>query len=185
VGGIVDATPVNITSSVTVSSASCLYAACQRASAARRAISRRRLGLSFSALARPPFSPPSLPSAIACGFFRRVMTQGGAKELPRGFLNKNARLGDSAPASSRVNVLDRVRNARRAPLTPGFRYVAANGCVGRTDTSPHRTGLEFTGMRQRVDHLTSQETKDTVSSDARRHNRSTLRPEHTRRMQSC
>ena len=36
---------------------------------AQPAISRRRSGESFSALALPPFKPPSRPSATAAGFF--------------------------------------------------------------------------------------------------------------------
>jgi hypothetical protein len=35
----------------------------------RLAISERRLGESFSALAFPPFNPPSRPKATAAGFF--------------------------------------------------------------------------------------------------------------------
>jgi hypothetical protein len=41
----------------------------QRASAALRAICRRRAALRLIARARPPLSPPSRPSAAACGFF--------------------------------------------------------------------------------------------------------------------
>jgi hypothetical protein len=41
-----------------------------RVRAALLAISRRRAGSNLSALARPPFFPPSLPSATAAGFFR-------------------------------------------------------------------------------------------------------------------
>src|SRR6266850_2458743 len=145
------------------------YSGFQRANAARRAIARRRRGLSFSALARPPFSPPSLPSAIACGFFRRVMTQGGAKELPCGFLNKIESFGDSARGSSGAHILDRVRNARRAPLIPLFRYVAANGCVGRTDTA-----------------INGYPRKRRTRSVARRDNTSAQRcGREQRRMQSC
>ena len=41
----------------------------QRAAIAFRAISRRRSGESFAARIFPPFAPPILPSATACGFF--------------------------------------------------------------------------------------------------------------------
>jgi hypothetical protein len=43
----------------------------QRAFAARWAISVRSCGVSFAALAMPPFMPPSFPSATAAGFFLR------------------------------------------------------------------------------------------------------------------
>jgi len=42
----------------------------QRFRAALLAISRRRAGSNLSALARPPFFPPSLPNATAAGFLR-------------------------------------------------------------------------------------------------------------------
>ena len=133
--GFVDARPAGLTSAVTASSVPRLYTACHRASAARRAISRRRLGLSFSALARPPFSPPSLPSAIACGFFRRVMVSEVAKRRPARLLNKIASFCHFADASRGAEVLDRVRNAPPAWLIAIFRRVAHGRRVGRTDTS--------------------------------------------------
>lgn len=43
----------------------------QRAFAAFWAMALRSSGVNFAALARPPFIPPSLPSATAAGFFLR------------------------------------------------------------------------------------------------------------------
>jgi len=88
------------------------YSECQRAIAARRAISRRRFALSFSARALPPFNPPRRPRAIACGFFRRVMTVRGARPLPRNFANKIGRFRDGAAKAGPNPMLDHVRTAR-------------------------------------------------------------------------
>ena len=49
-----------------------IYLFDQREMAAFFAISFRRSGLSFAALAFPPFNPPSLPRATAAGFFSLI-----------------------------------------------------------------------------------------------------------------
>jgi hypothetical protein len=52
-----------------------------RATAAFRALARRCLAVSFRALALPPLSPPSRPSATAAAFFF-VFAMGGISHIP-------------------------------------------------------------------------------------------------------
>jgi len=103
----------------------------------------------------------------------------GQRNCHADFLNKTASFGDFARGSCGEHILDRVRSARRAPLIPNIRCVAANGCVGRPDTP-------FTpGRRPRVEHVRPQETQDMVGGEARQHERSTLAAANMRRTQLC
>ena len=63
----------------------------QRAAIAFRAISRRRSGESFAARIFPPFAPPILPSATACGFFFLAMPATTLFAIP--YQNQRVTLG--------------------------------------------------------------------------------------------
>ena len=98
----------------------------QRAAAAFFAISDRCAGVSFAALAAPPFCPPSLPSATAAAFFA-----GGGSSF-----------GTSPEAWSTMNLASWFRSRGGLLERVGMGYTVARGAAGfkpgrfQTETLP-------------------------------------------------